>query len=537
MEDRKNMSDFEQMLNDNEFNELKKGKVFTGKVFESDTDGIWVALEGSNGDVFVKREDLTRDISEYKSGEEVTVKIVKTNDEEGLNHASEKQGMFDKLRNEIKEGDVVKVIFKAKNLKGYDVFVNGVLKSFLPGSLSGLRQGDAMPKGLVEVKVIGIRGRSITVSRKDLIDEKLNKAYEDLRENMVVEGIVESIKEFGAFVRINDSVTALIPKSEATWDRNMPLETVLKVGSKVRGMIIKVDKENRKISLSLKQLTEDPWIKIEEKYPVDCIVRAVVTQILPFGFTVKLEPGVEGLIHESEIFWVKKGRISDVAKVGDRIEVKVLGVDTQNKKLTLSYKQAIGDPWTDIDDKYSENEIYTGYVEKLLPNGAIIKLEEGISGFAHVSELSWNFVDNPQEALKESEKVKVKVLNIDKENRKIKLSIKQAIDNPWKLVSQEVKKGDTVKGKVLRYQGSGAVVLIDKYDVEAFLSVKNASVEKVESIQTILNPGDEVEAKVLKIDFETEERKGNMNISIVDLLRDRENKETQEVLNQVNQEN
>jgi len=526
---------FEEYLQEEDFNELKKGKVFEGNIASISGDGVWVALPAT-GDVFVKREELIKNISEYKPGETITVTVTKTNDAEGMNDASEKMAVADKIKEELKEEQIVKAKFVARVKKGYIVTIQNAVRAFLPGSLSNLKPNDDMPKEEKKMKVISLSRGRVVLSRRDAVEDILKNSYENFKENMIVEGTVESIKDFGAFIKIDENVNALVPRSEITWEKNFETEKVLKIGEKVKGVIIKLDKENKKISVSIKQLKDDPWNSIEEKYPVGTILKGKVMKIFPFGFTVKIDTGIEGLVHESEIFWNRKGKISDVVSEGENVEVKVLGIDKEKKRLSLSYREALGNPWEGIEERYYEGNIVTGIVEKVLPNGAIIKLEEGLTGFVHVSELSWNFIDNVEEALKEEQKIKVKILNIDKESQRIKLSIKQANENPWKKVSEELKEGDNVSGTVARYAGSGAVVVLDGYEVEAFLPIKNVSREKINDLSEVMKIGDKTEAKIIKIEFENEDKKGNMIISINALNEEKERAELEETLKKINEE-
>jgi small subunit ribosomal protein S1 len=531
-----NEKTFEELLQEEEINELKKGKVLEGTVFEKDNDGIWVALEGATGDVFVRSEELLKNISEYNTNDKITVKVVKTNDAEGFNTASEKRAKAEKILDDIEEDNIVNARFNQRLKKGYGMLINGAVRAFLPGSLSLLRPEDPMPEGDIKVKVISKRGRKLVVSRRDVKEQAIKEIYDEYKEKMVVEGIVESVKDFGAFVKLNEHVTALIPRSEINWDKVNNIHEILSEGDKVRGVIINLDKDSKKISISLKQMKDDPWKNVEDKFPKGTIHQGTVTKIFPFGFTVKLDDGIEGLVHESEVFWARKGKISDVVALNDVVEVKVLDIDKENRRMNLSYREAIGNPWEDIDEKYNEGNVVKGTVEKILPNGAIIKLEEGLTGFLHVSELSWNFIDSVEEALKEGDKEKVKILNIDKENKKIKLSIKQAKENPWKKVSKEVKVGDTLKGKITRFAGKGAVVLIDDYDVEGFLPGARATEEKVEDIEEKLNIGDEVEGKVLNIEFENDEKRGNLIISVYDLIKEQEKEESIKAMEEMNED-
>lgn len=519
---------FEELMEDLEIIELKKGRIFEGKVFEIDNDGIWVALEGSPGDVFVTQDELLRSKRDYKIGDLITIKITKVNDAEGLHLASEKKAVWQKLFNDIKEGENYKAVFKERVKNGYTVLIEGVVKAFLPGSLSLLKIYEDMPSEEVGVKVISKKGRNIVVSRKDYIEEKIEVFFGNYKKGMLVEGIVEEVKDFGAFVRLSDYVTAFLPKNEVSWNSRMDLKEFLKIGKKIKAIIVDIDEKDKKINLSIKQLKDDPWETIEVKYPIDSVVNGTVTKIFPFGFTVEIEEGIEGLVHESQIFWGRRGRIEDVVKVGDVVKVKVLDIDKENRKMNLSYKLAMGDPWENIEEKYNEGIIVKGTVEKILENGAIIKLEEGVTGFLHVSELSWNFIDNISNYLKEGSNVKVKILSVDKDNRKMRLSIRKALENPWKKVIREVQPGDIVKGKIAKFVDKGAIVLVDKHNVEAYLPSSKASFDS-KNVREIFEIGEEVEVKVLEINLENENKRGNMVVSAVN-LENFEGKEAEDIL-------
>jgi len=526
---------FEKLLNEQEINELKKGKIIQGKVFEINSDGIWVALEGATGDVFVSQQELIKPFQEYQLNQKIIVEITKTNDAEGLNFASEKRAVWNETVNKIQEGENYPITFKNRLEKGYSVLIEGIVNAFLPGSLSLLRPNDDLPEGEEIAKVISKKGKNIVVSRKDYLKEKIDQTINEYNEGMVIEGVIEDIKNFGAFVKLNDHINGLIPASEVSWDEKNSIKDYLKVGQKVKVMIIQLDKERGRISLSLKRLKEDPWKIVDEEYPVGSIVQGTVTKILPFGFTVKIDEGLEGLVHETEVFWGRRGRISDVVKVGDNVQVKILNIDKENKKINLSYKQVLGDPWETLEEKYKEGNIVTGTVEKVLNNGAIIKIDQGITGFLHVSELSWNFVDDISTVLKEKQKIEVKIKKIDKDNRRIRLSVKETKENPWKKASQEIKIGDNVKGKIIRFLDKGAIVLIDDYEVEAYLPTSKASTNS-KSLEETYNIGDEIEAKVLEIGLENEYKRGNMIISVTHLQEEREKEEALKIINEINED-
>ncbi|PNR96114.1 S1 RNA-binding domain-containing protein [Petrotoga olearia] len=526
---------FEKLLNEQEINEVKKGKVIEGKVFEINSDGIWVALEGATGDVFVSQGELIKPLQEYQEGQKILVEITKTNDAEGLNLASEKRALWSETLNKIKEGENYPIVFKNKLKKGYSVLIEGIVNAFLPGSLSLLRPKDDLPEGEKMAKVISKNGKNIVVSRRDYVEEKITQTLNEYNEGMVIDGVIEDIKNFGAFVKLTDHLNGLIPASEVSWDEKISIKDYLKVGQKVKAIIIQLDREKKRISLSLKRLKEDPWKSVDEKYPIGSIVQGTVTKILPFGFTVKLDEGIEGLVHETEVFWGRKGRLSDVVKVGDNVQVKILNIDKENKKINLSYKQVIGDPWETIEEKYKEGNIVTGTVEKVLNNGAIIKIDQGITGFLHVSELSWDFVDDISTVLQEKQKIQVKIIKIDKNNRKMRLSVRETKENPWKKASQEIKPGDTVKGKIIRFLDKGAIVLIDDYEIEAYLPASKASTNS-KSLEETYTIGDQIEAKVLEIGLENEFKRGNMIISVSHLQEEREKEEAIKIINEMNED-
>ena len=512
-------SEFEKLLSEETEFQIKKGDIINGEIISISSDGLFVSAEGKPFDVYVGKDYLLNNIKEYKLGDKITVKLLKINEAEGQAFGSEKAAKRDAIIDEIVEGKVVKGKIIEKVAKGYIVELENVINAFLPGSLSMLNPHSDFPREEMDFLVLKNEKRrkriNIVVSRKGLVEKYVEEFFNNHHLNMIVEGKISGIKEFGLFVNLNPYVTALAPKSELSWNKKFDHTKVYNIGDKIKGVIVKLDKENKKVSISVKRLKNDPWEEVEKKFPVDSVVTGEVVDIFPFGFAIKLDEGVEGLVHESEIFWTGKGRIEDIVKVGDLVKVKVISIDKDRKKITLSYKQVLGDPWENIEEKINEGDIVDGQVEKLLPNGIIVKLGNNLTGFSHVSELSWNFVDNVEDLFNEGDKVKVKVLHIDKENRKIKLSVKQTKENPWKRVSNELKTGDKINGKVLKYVGKGAVILVDDYEVEAFIPKSKIDLSENESIESVLKIGSSVEGEILSIEFENEEQKGSMVVSLL----------------------
>ena len=425
---------------------------------------------------------LVRDISEYKTGDviEAIVTSYRGEDESRL-YLSEKKYMIRKVLNDLKkggEGKTVKGHIVKKVRGGYTVEIGGVLSAFLPGSqASSLNSTDPseLTKEEYEFKIITFeqrgRGRNynIVLSRDFLINEERSKFLDNIEENQKIKGKVDEITNFGVFVDVGP-MTALLPRSEVTWDKNVNLKERFHVGDEIEALVISKDVKNGKMSLSTKRLTPDPWEEIEKKYPVGSVLDAVVSGIAPFGIFVKVEEGVKGLVHSSEIFYGNYRRnLKNYFEEGQNVKVEVINVDVVNRKISFSIKRVLGDPWDGIEERYHSGDTVEVNVVKILDNGAILEIEEGISGFAHISELSWNFVKKPSDVLQKGEKVNAKILEIDPESRRMRLSIKRTLEDPWIKLSKEVKPGTPVDCEIISVKNSGAIVRVVDYNVEGFL--------------------------------------------------------------------
>ncbi len=475
---------FEQLLESYEPSEVGRRKVVEGVVTEIAPTHLTVDF-GWKGAGIVPVEELVCEPTEYKVGQKIKVRIEKMNEEEGSALLSEKAPMMREIREKIKNASQNGQTVKGKILEavkgGYRVLIEGVVEGFLPGSESLLGKDSLIPREKLEFEVISYeeRGRrqNIVLSRKRLLEKQVERFFNEHRPGDVVEGVVESIEDFGAFVLIGTTIRALLPNREISYDPKVTAKDSLKIGKTIKAEIKDINQKERKLTLSLKTLMNDPWEDIERKYQVGSVVNGIVTSIKPFGFFVKIEPGVEGLVPVAEVFWGRQGKIADVVSVGEPVKVEVLSVDPEKRKILLSYKKTVGDPWEKIEEKYEAGNIVNAKILKVLPNGAIIELEEGITGFCNVSEISWNFVDNPETVLKDGEKVKVYILDVDKTNRKIKLSIRKAIPNPWLEFAAKHKEGDTVNGKIIKKVEKGFIGLVE--DIEVYIP-KSLSLEDTE---------------------------------------------------------
>lgn len=536
-----NMS-MEEVFEQLEMPSMGRGRKQDAEVFSVQPDGLIVILEGKL-DGFVPETELVNPIENYKVGDKIEVVVMKNDEEEGRSLLSERRiyhrTAMKKVEKSFKDDEAVEGRIIGETNSGYDVRLLNSVSAFLPGSESGIKKGEAFPEDEMKFKVIRYRRQrgssNIVVSLKAFKDERISKFFEEINEGELIEGKVESIKNFGAFVRVNSDVTGLIPASEASWDNSVRLNKILKIGDTVKTKVIGLDSEKKRVSLSLKQMIDDPWGNIAEKYPEGSTIKGIVKSIAPFGFFVSLEPGVEGLVHISEVFWgnVKKD-LRNVVNAGEEVMVKVKKLDTEKRTLSLSYREAIGDPWEDVTSKYHTGDIVECKAVKILPTGVILELEEYVSGFAPVSEISWNFVDKIDDVVSEGSTLSAKILSIDTTTRRMRMSLKQAAQDPWADVASKLKIGDRVSGTVRRLTKSGAIVLIDDFAVEAFLPVSQVSVERVESIEDKVNIGDHNEYKIIRLVYEPENDTRNMVISIRQLLKDKEADETRKVMDEMN---
>ncbi len=472
------------------------GSVVNARVSGRAEDGIIVDF-GGKFEGFVPARELIKSPSDYKDGDELKLLLFRIDEDEGRAYLSERRPMFREALRKVQEkyesGDkIVKGRIVGEVKGGYRVMIDGVLDAFLPGSQSAIKRNSAIPEEELEFEIIsfekGRRRHNIVLSRKALVDKKVEEAFSNIKVGDEIEGTVESVRNFGVFIRVSDGLTGLLPRSEVSYTRVADLNDMFKPGDKVKLKVIDIDPVKKKITLSLKAMMPDPFEEFKKEFGVGNRVKGTVLRIRSDGFTVRLPNDLVGFVPIEEIFWGRKGRIRDILKEKEVVELEVVEIDDEKRRIVLSYKKATGDPWEKIDEKYPDGSVHEGRVVKVLSTGAIVELEDGVSGFVPLSELSWYYFDNPSEVVRERRKVNVKVLSKDKENRRMRLSIKQANKNPWDGI--KLNKGDIVKGKVRKVLNSGYVVRIKDYNVDAFLPANHVDRE--------LKNGEEVEAVVLR---------------------------------------
>ncbi len=474
------------------------GEIVRGRVVDRHEDGIVVDF-GGKFEGFVPTRELIRDKDDYKVGEELELLLYRIDEDEGRAYLSERRPKIrealEKVQKAFESDRVIRGRIVGKVKGGYRVLIDGVLGAFLPGSHSLIKRDEEIPEEELDFEIIDFerRGRrhNLILSRRTLLEKKIEEFFKNIKEGDEVEGTVESIKDFGVFVKLADGVTGLLPRSEISYTRIASLEDMFSVGDKVKLKVIAVDPESGKITLSLKAMLPDPFEEFKKDYGVGDKVSGEVVRITRDGALVRLPHEINGFIPIEEIFWGRRGRIRDVFKEGDVVEGEIIEIDDEKRRVILSYKRAKGDPWDKIEEKYPVGSEHEGRVVKVLDTGAIVELEDGVAGFVPLSELSWHYFDKPSDVVRERRKVKVKVLDINKPDKRMRLSIKQTQKNPWERVVQELDRGSIVKGRVRKVLKSGYVVRIRNYNVDAFLPSGHVEEE--------LKPGNDVEAVVLRI--------------------------------------
>ncbi|MFO0924983.1 MAG: 30S ribosomal protein S1 [Pirellulales bacterium] len=444
---------------------------------------------------------------------------------------AEKILQWEDMMKSVQEGQVVKgtVTRKIKGGLLVDIGVN----VFLPASQVDIRRpndiGDYIGK-VVECEVLKIdeSRRNIVVSRRSLIEKQRETDRErlmgELEVGQIRKGVVKNIADFGAFVDLG-GIDGLLHITDMSWERiGHPTEMVA-IDQEIEVKILQIDREKQKIALGLKQKQKNPWENIEEKYPVGSVVRGEVVNVMTYGAFVKLEPGIEGLVHISEMSWTRRiNHPNEMVNIGDKIDVKILGVDSQGQQLSLGIKQTQSNPWDVVVEKYPEGSVISGKVRNLTNYGAFIELEEGIDGLLHVSDMSWTRkVSHPSEVLEKGQEVRCRVLSVDQNRRRIALGLKQLDDDPWNTsIPEKYQPGQKVTGKVTKITNFGVFVGLED-GLEGLLHISELADHKVENPEEIVKVGDEIEVKVLRVD--TDERKIGLSRKRVEWAEEQEQAE------------
>jgi small subunit ribosomal protein S1 len=516
----------------------KAGKVEFGQeldvvIMEETADGFMVDLGMKSEGIIPKKEFEDGKIpSELKVGAKVKVKVINTQNLSILSYKAivEKAKIYE-LQNTFNSGShVTGIILRA--IKGGFIVDIGGINAFLPISQLDIHfVKDTQPYiGKTYEFVItelDVRKKNIVVSRRKIVEDEKNASREaalaSATEGQVLDGIVSRITNFGAFVDIG-GIDGLLHIGELAWYKVKKVEDLLHVGQRIKVQVIKVDKASCKISLSIKSLIANPWDSVTERFPVGLVIKGKVASIMDYGVFVELETGVEGLLHASEYAWNdSEAALKREVKKGQDIEVKIIGVDKENKKIALSVKQTLSNPWDEAFRHYAPGSVVKGTVQSIVPFGAFVKLPEGIEGLVHINDFSWTKkINHPKDVLKKGDEVEVVVMEVNPKNEKISLSLKHVTQDPYK----KYKAGNIVKGKVVRITDFGAFVELEPR-IEASIKNSEASSLKFEKPQVFVE-GEELEVKIIKIDS----GKRKIEVSVKALEFDREKELVKQFANQ-----
>ena len=504
--------EFEALLNqfekDFRVGNIREGEIVTAKVLRI-TDTAVILEFGFKSEGSVALEEFK---DPPTPGEEVEVLLESLEDEDGVVVLSKKKADFlrvwEKIREAYETDRPVKGTLTRKIKGGVTVDLMGV-DAFLPGSQIALRRVPNIEDLLGEnydFKIIKLnkRRRNIVVSRRVILEHEREKKRETLVKELLVgqvrEGQVKNITDFGAFIDLG-GLDGLLHITDMSWGRVGHPSEVVDIGARLDVKVLDIDWNRERISLGLKQLLPYPWTDIDKKYPVGSRVKGKVVSITNYGAFVELEKGVEGLVHISEMSWTRNVRHpSKLVSIGDEIEAAVLKVDPEEEKISLGMKQIEEDPWLALPLKYPTGTVLSGTVRNLTSFGAFVEIEPGIDGLVHVSDMSWTKrVEHPSEIVQKGEDVKVMVLDVDAENKRISLGLKQLQDDPWPGISERFAPGVESSGKVARVQDKGVVVDLGD-DIEGFVPASHAAVEDDARLGEYYVTGDPVDLRVLESD-------------------------------------
>jgi small subunit ribosomal protein S1 len=485
--------------------------IIDGTVVRVEGDEVLIDI-GYKSEGIVALDEWDREAPPPQPGDKVAVLLEEIEDEFGLILLSKRKAdrirQWEAIVSTKKEGDVIKGMVQRK-IKG-GLLVNIGVNVFLPASQVDIRRppdiGDYIGKE-IECLILKIdeSRRNIVVSRRKLIEEQRQKLKENLLaeivEGQVRKGIVKNIADFGAFVDLG-GIDGLLHITDMSWGRIGHPSEMVKIDDELEVMILHVDRDREKIALGLKQKERSPWTDVEGKYPVGTKVKGEVVNVMSYGAFVKLEDGIEGLVHISEMSWTKRvNHPSELVAPGDEVEVVVLGINKEKQEISLGMKQAQPNPWDEVAEKYPPGKIVTGSVRNLTNYGAFIELQEGVDGLLHVSDMSWTRkISHANEMLKKGDEVTCQVISVDQERKRIALGLKQLAEDPWEThIPTKYQPGELVRGKVTKITNFGVFIELEP-ELEGLLHVSELADHKVDNPESFVKVGEELEVRILRID-------------------------------------
>lgn len=499
----------EELLAQTSLGLLKEGAIVPGVITEIRQNEVIVDI-GAKAEAVIPASEFV-DLGELQIGSTIDVYLEKLEDKTGNPVVSydkaEQKKNWDNILTRFPEGSIASGRVRAK-VKG-GLIVNIGVDSFLPASHIDVQP----PKNLdqyvgqtydFKVLKINLDRKNIVLSRRELIEEqrssKRRALLDSIEPGQVRKGVVKNITDFGAFIDL-DGMDGLLHITDMSWGRIAHPSEMVKQGEEVQVMIIEVNREKERVSLGLKQTTKNPWDEIEHKYPVGAKVHGKVVNLVPYGAFIEIEPGVEGLVHITEMSWTKRiNKPSEMLKVGQELDAVVLGIQKDDQKISLGLRQLEPNPWDMVRHNYPIGARVRGKVRNMTTYGAFIELEEGIDGMVHVSDMSWTRkVNHPTEMLKKGDEVDAIVLDVDPSQQRISLGMKQIAVDPWTDIDSFFKIGDVVQGKVTKITSFGAFVEL-KDNIDGLVHISQISEERIEKVKDVLKPDQVVTARVIKID-------------------------------------
>ena len=514
--------------------------IVEGKIVRVDNDVVVVDV-GFKSEGTISRSEWSELEPEPEVGQTVSVLIEDLEDEQGraddpsglIAVSKEKADIIRKWTDVVEKVDEGHIVTGTctRKIKG-GLLVDIGVQVFLPASQVDIRRpgdiGDYIGRVVqCEVLKIDTQRRNIVVSRRSLIEKERTysqqKLMAELEIGQVRKGVVKNIADFGAFVDLG-GIDGLLHITDMSHTRISHPSQMVAMDEELEVKVLNIDREKVKIALGLKQLLPNPWDEVETKYPIGSVNTGEVVNVMNYGAFVKLEPGIEGLVHISEMSWVKRvNHPNELVNIGDEIQVSVLGIDKSGEQMSLGMKQTQENPWDKVEEKYPTGKEITGKVRNLTNYGAFIELEEGIDGLLHVSDMSWTRkVSHPNEVLEKGQELSCKILSVDTDRRRIALGLKQMAEDPWTNdIPTRYAPGQKISGKVTKITNFGVFVGLED-GLEGLLHISELSDDKVENPEDLVNVGDELEVKVLRVD--TDERKIGLSRRRVDWTPEEEAK-------------
>jgi small subunit ribosomal protein S1 len=501
---------FEQSLQDVD---MTPGAIVIGTVIDIDSDWVTVYAGLKSEGVIPKNQFLDEDGAfSLNVGDEVKVALETVEDGFGETRLSREKAKraesWMELEAAFEKNEVVKGIINGKVKGGFTVDLNNI-RAFLPGSLVDvrpIRDTTHLEGQLLEFKLIKLdqKRNNVVVSRRAVLEavssEERDELLASLQEGLVIKGVVKNLTDYGAFVDLG-GVDGLLHITDMSWKRIKHPSEIVNVGDEIKVKVLKYDRERNRVSLGLKQLGEDPWVEIKTRYPENTKVKARVTNLTDYGCFAELEEGVEGLVHVSEMDWTNKNvHPSKIVQLGDEVDVMILDIDEERRRISLGIKQCFQNPWDRFAETYKKGDQISGSIKSITDFGIFIGLEGNIDGLVHLSDISWD--ESGEEAVREYKKgdeIETVILSIDPERERISLGIKQLSEDPFANYVGEFEKGSVVKGTVGEVDAKSATIDLGN-NVEGVLRASEISRDKVEDARNVLNSGDEVTVKVVSID-------------------------------------